>query len=130
MFFIFYVEYSMCEVDIMKKRLISSYDEVNDTFVGKVDGENGFCADYDISDGIFFAVGKNNFPNSVYVNNASEVFKTPKQILENSNVKIDIICDTLFLYFNMFVDGLKICSVKCKNDYGIPSINFEIDSNH
>ena len=130
MFFIFYVEYSMCEVDIMKKRLISSYDEVNDTFVGKVDGENGFCADYDISDGIFLAVGKNNFPNSVYVNNASEVFKTPKQILENSNVRIDIICDTIFLYFSMFVGDLKICSVKCRNSYGIPDINFEIDSNH
>ena len=37
----------------MKKRLITSYDEVNDTFVGKVDGESGFCADYDISNGVF-----------------------------------------------------------------------------
>ena len=30
----------------MKKRLISSYDEENDTFLGKVDGENGYVADY------------------------------------------------------------------------------------
>ena len=40
----------MCEVDNMKKRLISSYDEINDTFVGKVDGEHGYCADYGISE--------------------------------------------------------------------------------
>ena len=41
---------------MMKKRLISSYDEINDTFVGKIDGENGFCSDFDISDGIFLAI--------------------------------------------------------------------------
>ena len=40
----------------MKKRLISSYDEINDTFVGKIDGEDGFCADFDISNGIFLGV--------------------------------------------------------------------------
>ena len=81
----------------MKKRLISSYDEVNDTFVGKVDGEHGFCADYDISNGVFLGIDENNFPTSVYVNKASEVLNIPKQILENSNVKISIICDAIFL---------------------------------
>lgn len=114
----------------MKKRLISSYDEASDTFVGKVDGKNGFCADYDISNGVFLGIDKDNYPNVVYVNNASEVLNTPKQILENSNVKINITCDKVCLYFNMFIEDLKICSIKCRNDYGIPDINFEIDSNH
>ncbi|WP_406534338.1 hypothetical protein [Methanobrevibacter sp.] len=120
----------MCEVDTMKKRLISSYDEVNDTFVGKVDGENGFCADYGIANGVFLGIDKDNFPNLVFVNNASEVLNTSKQILENSNVKISIECDAICLYFNMFIEGLKICSIRCKNSFGIPNINFEIDSNH
>ena len=114
----------------MKKRLISSYDEVNDTFVGKVDGENGYCADYDISNGVFLGIDKNNLPSIVFVNNASEVLNTPKQILENSNVKINIACDAINLYFNMFIEDLKICSIKCRNSYGIADINFEIDSNH
>lgn len=112
-----------------KQRLISSYDEVNDTFVGKIDGKNGYCADYDISDGIFLGIDKDNIPTSVLVNNASEVFDISKQLLENSNVKIDIGCDTICLYFTMFIENLKICSIKCRNSYGIPKINFEIDSN-
>ena len=37
--------------DKMEKRLISSYDEINDTFVGKVDGENGYVVDYGIGNG-------------------------------------------------------------------------------
>ena len=63
----------------MKERLITSYDEVTDTFVGKVEGRNGFCADYDISNGIFLGIDENNLPTSVYVNNASEVLDIPKQ---------------------------------------------------
>lgn len=114
----------------MKKRLISSYDEVSDTFVGKVDGERGYCADYGISDGVFLGIGKDNFPNSVFVSNASEVLNTSKQILENPNVKISIDCDAICLYFSMFIEGLKICSIRCRNVYGIPSVSFEIDSNH
>ena len=57
----------------MEKRLISSYDEINDTFVGKVDGENGYCADYGISEGVFLGINNANFPNSIFVTNASEV---------------------------------------------------------
>ncbi len=114
----------------MKKRLISSYDEVSDTFVGKVDGENGFCADYDISNGVFLGIDKDNFPNSVFVRNASEVLNTSKQTLEHSNVKINIDCDSICLHFNMFIEDLKVCSIRCRNSYGIPNISFEIDSNH
>lgn len=112
------------------KTLISSYDEINDTFVGKIDGEHGICADYDISNGIFLGTDKNNLPNSVYVHEASKVLNTPKEILENSNVVIYIDCDSFFLNFHMFIEGLKICSVKCENIYGIPDVSFEIDSNH
>ena len=112
------------------KTLISSYDEINDTFVAKIDGGCGICADYDISDGIFLGIDKNHVPNSVYVNNASEVLNAPKELLENSNVVIYIDCDNMCLNFHMFIEGLKICSVNCRNDFGIAEISYEIDSNH
>ena len=57
-----------------KQRLISSYDEINDTFVGKIDGRNGYNANYGISEGVFLNIDENNLPTSVFVNNASEVF--------------------------------------------------------
>lgn len=113
-----------------KERLISSYDEVNDTFVGKIDGKMGYCADYGISEGIFLSIDKDNLPSSVLVDNASEVLNVSKQILENSNVQIGIDCDGICLIFTMFIENLKICSVKCKNEFGIPDIKFEIDSNY
>lgn len=114
----------------MKKRLISSYDEINDTFVGKIDGEDGFCADFDISNGIFLGVNKNNCPNSIYVNNASSVLNISKQTLENSNVKINIRCDSDCLYFTMFIENFHVCSLRCKNIFEIPIVNFEMDSNY
>lgn len=113
-----------------KQRLISSYDEINDTFVGKIEGKNGYWADFDISDGVFLSIDKNNIPTSVLVDRASEVFNISKQLLRNSNVKIDIDCDNICLYFTMFIENLKICSIKCRNTYGIPNINFEMDSNY
>ena len=121
----------MYEVDNMKKqRLISSYDEVNDTFVGKIDGRNGYSADYSISEGIFLSIDKDNIPTSVLVDNASKVFDISKKVLENSNVKIGIDCDSICLYFTMFIENLKICSIKCRNKYGIPELSFEMDSNY
>lgn len=113
-----------------EKTLISSYDEVNDTFVGKVNGESGFCADYCISDGIYLGINENNIPSSVYVDDASSVLNISKKILENSDVKIDIVCDSLCLVFKMFIGGLNIFSIKCENVYGIPTISYSIDSNH
>lgn len=113
----------------MEKRLISSYDEINDTFVGKVDGENGYCADYGISDGIYLAVNNCNLPASVFVPNASKVFNTSKSVLESSNVRIDIVCNEIFLSFTMSIEDLKIYSTTCRNRFGIPNIKYEIDSN-
>ncbi len=120
----------MYEVDNMEKEtLISSYDEINDTFVGKIDGRNGYCANYSISEGIFLSIDKDNMPTSVLVDNASEVFNVSKKFLENPNVKIGIDCDSICLYFTISIEDLKICSIKCKNDFGIPEINFVMDSN-
>ena len=126
-----YLIHSKYGVDNMEKqRLISSYDEVNDTFVGKIDGQNGYCADYSISEGIFLSIDKNNIPTSVLVSNASKVLDISKQVLENSNVKINIDCDSICLNFTMFIENLKICSIRCKNKYGIPNLSFKVDSNY
>lgn len=113
-----------------KQRLISSYDEINDTFVGKIEGKNGYCADYNISDGIFLAIDENNVPFSIFVDKASGVFNIPKMILESANVKIALDCDAAFLNFNLFIEGLKICSLKSENRYGMPEFNFCLDSNY
>ena len=114
---------------IMKKRLISSYDEVNDTFVGKIDGKNGYCADFGISNGIYLGIDIFNFPTFVLVSRASEVLNIPKQCLESDDVKIDSDCDENCLLFNMFVENSKICSVKCPNSFGIPNLKCLMDSN-
>ncbi len=112
-----------------KETLISSYDEINDTFVGKIDGKNGYCADYGISEGIYLIVDKNNIPTSVLVDGASEVFNVSKKLLENPNVEIGIDCDGLCIYFSVSIEELKVFSVKCKNSFGIPSVSFVMDSN-
>jgi len=114
---------------MMEKSLISSYDEVNDTFVGKFDGRKGYCADYTISEGINLSVGCDNIPSSVMVNNASEVLNISKTFLENSNVKIDIDCDEIFLNFQLIIEDLNVCTVTCKNSYGIPNLHYVMDSN-
>lgn len=117
------------EVDKMKKRLISSYDEINDTFVGKVDGEHGYCADYGISEGVYLGINNSNLPTSVMVPNASEVLNTSKETLESADVKINIDCDDNCLHFDMCIEDSKICSITCKNKFGIPKMKCLIDSN-
>ena len=111
-----------------KERLISSYDELNDTFVGKIEGKNGYDANYGISDGIFLSIDKNNVPTSV-VNNASEVLNVSKQCLESANVKISINCDENCLLFSIFVENSQICRLKCRNDFGIATLNYLMDCN-
>lgn len=112
-----------------KERLISSYDELNDTFVGKIEGKNGYGANYGISEGVFLNIDKNNIPTSVFVNNASEVFNVSKQCLESANIKISIYCDEKWLSFIMSVENYEICSFKCRNDFGIPNLNCLMDCN-
>ena len=41
------------------QRLISSYDEINDIFCGKIDGKNGYFANYAMNEGIFINIDKN-----------------------------------------------------------------------
>ena len=112
-----------------KERLISSYDELNDTFVGKIEGKNGYDANYGISDGIFLSIDKNNVPTSVVVNNASEVLNVSKQCLESANVKISINCDENCLLFSIFVENSQICHLKCRNDFGIATLSYLMDCN-
>lgn len=111
-------------------RLISSYDEKNDTFVGKIDGKNGYFADYDISDGIFLGIDRNNCPASVFVDNASKVLNTSKKVLESADVKIALDCDEGFIDFNFFVENSKIFSSRSKNFCKIPALNFVMDANY
>ena len=113
----------------MEKRLISSYDEINDTFVGKIDGENGYCADYGISDGVFLGINNANFPSRVFVFKASKFLNTSKETLESADVKISINCNGSYLYFDLFIENSRICSIKCKNDFGIPKLECLMDSN-
>lgn len=115
--------------DIMKKRLISSYDEENDTFIGKVDGENGYVANYGISDGVYLGINRSHLPTSVFVSNASEVLDTSKSVLESSDVKIGIDCDGMSVTFMMCIEDLLVFSTRCRNHFGIPSISYHIDSN-
>ena len=115
--------------DKMEKRLISSYDEINDTFVGKLDGEHGYCADYGISEGVYLGINNSNLPTSIFVPNASEVFNTSKETLESADVKININCCDGCLYFDMCIENSRICSIKCKNDFGIPKLECLMDSN-
>ena len=113
----------------MEKRLISSYDEINDTFVGKLDGEPGYCADYGISEGVYLGINNSNLPTSIFVPNASEVFNTSKETLESADVKININCNGGCLCFDMCIENSRICSIKCKNDFGIPKLECLMDSN-
>lgn len=113
-----------------RKRLISSYDEENDIFAAKVDGKNGYFADFDICDGVFLGIDKNRCPSSIFVENASKVFNTSKNVLENANVKISLDCDELFVYFSFFVENSRIFSSKSENFFEIPSLNFVMDANY
>jgi uncharacterized ubiquitin-like protein YukD len=112
-----------------KERLISSYDEVNDTFVGKIDGKNGYVVDYGITDGIFLGLNNSNLPTSVFISNASEVLDISKTDLESADVKIGIKCDDVNLTFRMCIEDLLVFSTRCKNSFGIPNLNFLIDCN-
>lgn len=112
-----------------EERLISSYDEVNDTFAGKIEGRNGYAADYGISDGIFLGINNSNLPASIVIPNASEVLNTSKSTLESANVKIGIDCDNAYLTFRLCIEEALIFSTRCENRFGIPNLNYLMDCN-
>lgn len=112
------------------QRLISSYDETNDIFFGKIDGKNGYFANYALNEGIFINIDENGCPVSVFIDNASDILHVKKEILEESNVKIGIDCNDYSIYFNIFVNDVKIYNDKFANNCGIPDLNFMLDSNY
>lgn len=111
------------------KELISSYDEVNDTFVAKISDEDGYYANYDIADGIFLNIDKNSFPVSVHINNASDVLNVEKRILKDPNVSILIECREDNICFRLSIADREIFSGKSSNIFGIPEISYEIKAN-
>lgn len=112
------------------QRLISSYDEANDIFYGKIDGEDGYFANYAISKGIFINLDKNMFLVSFFINSASDVLHVSKEILEESDVKVFINCTNISIMFDVFINDVKIFNDVFENNYDIPSFNFMLDTNY
>ena len=111
------------------KELISSYDEINDTFVGKMADKNGYCANYDIADGIFLNIDKNRLPVSVHINNASDVLNVRKRILEDPNVSILIESKGDEIDFKLCIDNREIFSNRSVNVFGIPEVSYMMSAN-
>lgn len=111
------------------KELISSYDEVNDIFVGKISDKSGYLANYDISDGIFLNIDKNHLPVSIYIGNASDVLNVNKSVLEDPNVCISIECSGRELCFKLSIANEMIYNAKSLNVFDIPQISYEMKAN-
>lgn len=112
------------------QRLISSYDEINGIFCGKIDGKNGYFANYAMNEGIFINIDKNGCPVSVFIDRASDILNVKKEILEESDIKIGLGCDDCSIYFDIFVNGVKIYNNKFENNCGIPDLNFLLDTDY
>lgn len=69
------------------QRLISSYDEINDIFCGKIDGKNGYFANYAMNEGIFINIDKNGCPVSVFIDRASDILNVKKKFWKNLILK-------------------------------------------
>ena len=110
------------------KKLVSSYDEINDRFVGKIEGTKGYLLSYAISNNVFLNLDKNKYPSSIFIENASEILNTSKEELKYSNIKIIIDCNALFVHFNLFIDDLKSHSFKTRNTHNISNSNIIIDN--
>ena len=88
------------------QRLISSYDEINDIFCGKIEGKNGYFANYAMNEGIFINIDKNGCPVSVFIDRASDILNVKKEILEESDIKIGLGCDYCSIYFVYLTENL------------------------
>lgn len=99
------------------KKLMSSYNEKNDTLSGKIFGKNGCIADYEIGDEIFLSTDENNIPISFQINHASKTLGFTKEALKNPNVRIAICCDDLKIYFDVFLSTQMIFSSQFRNNY-------------
>ena len=111
------------------KELISSYDEINDTFVGKISEKKGYHANYDISEGIFLNIDKNNLPVSVYINNASDVLNIKKYVLKYCDLSIFIDCNGGEINFKLCVADEVIYNTKSINLFNSPQFSYLIKTN-
>ena len=111
------------------KELISSYDAINDTFVGKVSGKNGYMANFEFSEDVFLNVDKNNLPASIQINGASDALNVKKSVLKNPDVSILIECSGDKIDFEMFIAGEMIFNKKSLNIFSIPRFSYEIKAN-
>lgn len=111
------------------KELISSYDETNDIFVGKISEKNGYCANYEFSKGIFLNIDRNNLPASIQINGASDVLNVEKSVLENPNVVILIKCSDDEIDFELFIADEMVYNKKSLNTFHIPDFNYKIKAN-
>ncbi|WP_296795162.1 DUF2283 domain-containing protein [uncultured Methanobrevibacter sp.] len=111
------------------KQMISSYDEINDTFVAKISDKDGYYANYDIADGIFLNIDKNGFPVSVHINNASDVLNVEKGILKNPDVSILIECIGDKITFTFSIADRVIFSNMSFNIFEMPEISYKIKAN-
>lgn len=111
------------------KELISSYDEINDTFVAKVCGKDGYYANYELSRGIFLNVGNDNLPSSIQINGASDVLNVSKGLLEDPNVYILIKCNGEVIEFELSISSKKIYSNTFFNTFDVAKFSYEIKVN-
>ena len=109
--------------------LISSYDETNDILFCRISEVKGYLASYDISDGVFLNLGKDNLPVSIHINNASEVLDVGKGLLEDPNILVLIRCRGNELDFELFIANRRIYASKSMNNFNIPQINYKIQLN-
>lgn len=111
------------------KELISSYDEINDTFVGKMSEKNGYHANYDISKGIFLNLDNNNLPVSVHINNASNVLNVKKHVLQYCDLSIFIDCDGREINFKLCMADKMLYNAKSVNVFNSPQFSYLIKTN-
>lgn len=100
------------------KKIISSYNETNDTLSGKIFGRNGYIADYEIDNEIFLSTDENNLPVSFQIDNASKTLGFTKEALKNPNIRVAISSDDLKIYFDVFLSSQMIFTSQFKNNFG------------
>lgn len=111
------------------KELISSYDEINDTFVAKVCGKDGYCANYELSQGIFLNVDGNSLPSSIQINSASDVLNVSKDLLEDPDVCILIKCNGDMIDFELSISSKKVYANTFFNTFDVSKFNYKIRTN-
>ena len=109
--------------------LISSYDETNDILLCKISEVNGYSANYDISDGIFLNVDKNQLPASIFIKRASVVLNVKKSILEDPDICVFIKCTKKELGFELFIANKRIYASKSMNRFDMPELSYKIQLN-